>query len=464
MFVIDPNSMQRGPFTNVPAPHTFLVSPFHRDAAMCGTCHDVSNPAFTRDAQGNYVPNAFDTPTANTGAHSMLPVERTYSEWFHSEFNTPEGVYLPQFAGNKADGRVASCQDCHMRDVSGKGANPAQFPEVPTRPDLPLHDMTGGSTWVLGLLTNLFPSDVSAPAIRSGIERATYMLENAAELSVVQQGDQLQVRVINNTGHKLPTGYPEGRRIWLNVRFYDDAMTLVGESGAYDPDTGVLSHDAQAKIYEVHPGIDADLAALLDMAEGPSFHFVLNNKVFLDNRIPPRGFTNAIYASFGGEPVGHSYADGQYWDDTLYAMPPGATRADVRLYYQSTSKEFIEFLRDENRTDTRGQELYELWDQNGKCPPTLMAEALWMPPFVLKSTQFMPDGKLRIEFVSRPGTTYTIEYTDSLGDVVWRTFENNGSLTATNSLGVFEDDFTANTSGGPSASGMRFYRFSFDSP
>jgi hypothetical protein len=44
------------------------------------------------------------------------------------------------------------------------------------------------------------------------------------------------------------------------------------------------------------------------------------------------------------------------------------------LYYQSTSKEFVEFLRDENTTNTKGQELYDLWNDNGKCPPEIMVQ------------------------------------------------------------------------------------------
>jgi hypothetical protein len=178
--------------------------------------------------------------------------------------------------------------------------------------------------------------------------------------------------VTNQTGHKLPTGYPEGRRMWINVKFYDAGMTLVSESGAYDPATGILTHDPEAKIYEVKPGLDAITAPLAGEPEGPSFHFVLNNKVYKDNRIPPRGFTNAAYADFGGSPVDATYADGQYWDVTTYAIPPGATSADVTLAYQSTSKEFIEFLRDENVTDTKGQEMYDLWNDNGKSPPVVM--------------------------------------------------------------------------------------------
>jgi hypothetical protein len=101
---------------------------------------------------------------------------------------------------------------------------------------------------------------------------------------------------------------------------------------------------------------------------------VLNNKVFKDNRIPPRGFTNVAYESFGGKPVGHTYADGQYWDVSAYVIPANTTSAEVTLYYQSTSKEYIEFLRDENTTNSAGQTMYDLWNDNGKCPPEVMAQ------------------------------------------------------------------------------------------
>lgn len=163
--------------------------------------------------------------------------------------------------------------------------------------------------------------------------------------------------------------------MWINVKFYDAGMALVSESGAYDPSTGALGHDAEAKIYDIEPGLDEVTAPLVGVDPGPSFHFVLNNKIFKDNRIPPRGFTNAAYASFGGAPVAHSYADGQYWDDTFYAVPAGARSAEVTLYYQSTSKEFIEFLRDENTTNSKGQDLYDLWYVNDKCPPEIMTSA-----------------------------------------------------------------------------------------
>ena len=367
MYTIDPTGARRGPFLDATTGHPILVSPFHREAALCGTCHNVSNPAFEKDGNGNYVPNAFDTTATNFSPHTLLPVERTYSEWFYSAYNTLEGVYAPQFGGNKE--YVATCQDCHMRDVTGHGCN---FGSPPLRTDLPLHDMTGGSTWLPGLLPVLFPDVVDPNAMQAGIARARYMLQNAAHLEAAAEDLMLKVTVTNNTGHKLPTGYPEGRRMWINVKFYDSTMSLISESGAYDVNTGTLSHDPEVKIYEVKPGLDSITAPLVGEPNGPSFHFVLNNKVYKDNRIPPRGFTNAAFEDFGGAPTGYSYEDGQYWDQTSYAIPPGAVSADVTLYYQSTSKEFIEFLRDENTTNSEGQDMYDLWNDNDKCPPEVM--------------------------------------------------------------------------------------------
>jgi hypothetical protein len=370
MYVIDPTGARRGPFPDATSGHPVLVSPFHREAALCGTCHDVSNPAFEKDGEGNYVPNTFDLMAGDFSPHQLGPVERTYSEWFYSEYNTPQGVFAPQFGGNLD--YVSTCQDCHLRDVTGEGAG---FGSPPTRPDLPLHDMTGGSTWLPGLLGTMYPGEVDEVALAAGIDRARYMLQNAAEMDLAQVDDDLVVTVTNNGGHKLPTGYPEGRRVWINVKFFDDQMTLIAESGAYDFLTGELSHESGDKIYEIEPGLDELTAPIAGVEPGPSFHFVLNNKVFKDNRIPPRGFTNAAFESFGGGHVGYSYPDGQYWDDTYYDIPSGAVSADVTLYYQSTSKEFVEFLRDENFTNSKGQELYDLWNDNGKCPPEVMQTA-----------------------------------------------------------------------------------------
>ncbi|TWT43932.1 Ser-Thr-rich glycosyl-phosphatidyl-inositol-anchored membrane family protein [Phycisphaerae bacterium RAS1] len=368
MYVIDPTGTRRGPFPEAAAAHDYYYSPFHREAALCGTCHDSGNPMFQREVDGDYVFNTFDAAAPTVSPNDLMPLDRTYSEWRHSDYNTPVGVFAPQLGGNRDYVRI--CQDCHMRAVTGYGCSLFQ---TPLRNDLPLHDQTGGSTWMLSQIASVSPPfEVNPAAITAGINRSRYLLQNASELQADQQGAELRVTVINNGGHKLPTGYVEGRRVWLNLRFFDQNLTLLGESGAYDAGTGVLTLDGAIKVYEARYGLDALTAPLVGKPLGPSFHAMANNKVWKDNRIPPRGFVNATYAAFGGAPVAASYPDGQYWDETLYSIPAGARSAEVRLYYQSMSKEFVEFLRDENTTDGTGLAMYNLWNDNGKCPPELM--------------------------------------------------------------------------------------------
>jgi FlgD Ig-like domain len=66
--------------------------------------------------------------------------------------------------------------------------------------------------------------------------------------------------------------------------------------------------------------------------------------------------------------------DGEYWDETDYTLPSGAVRIDVAFYYQTTSKEYIEFLRDENTVDTMGDDLYAAWVNHGRSAPVAMAQ------------------------------------------------------------------------------------------
>ncbi len=206
MYIADSDNAKRGPHTDAVARHKTYYSPFHKDAALCGTCHDVSNPAFEKktDASGNfvYVLNSLNAPTPSMDPYSQFPVERTYSEWSRSAYNTPQGVYAPQFGGNKQ--YVSTCQDCHMRDVTGKGSNK---PDSPVRSDLALHDMTGGNTWVPDIIPAFFPGETNAAALAAGKQRAAYMLQSAATLQVTGTIPNINVNVINETGHKLPSGY-----------------------------------------------------------------------------------------------------------------------------------------------------------------------------------------------------------------------------------------------------------------
>jgi len=411
-YVVDPELRRRGPFSDPVSPHPFLYSPFHRTSEFCGTCHDVSNPAFDRTGPSDYAPGPLDSGADSIDSQVLFPVERTYSEWAHSSF--PSGVYAPEFAGNLPGGVVRTCQDCHLRDVSGRGCND---PAAPLRPDLPLHDMTGGNSWMPGIIDQVFPGEVDPAALQAGSDRAVSLLRKAAllELTVATQADSVRADAVitNRSGHKLPTGYPEGRRMWLQLTAYDGADRPVYVSGAYDPVTGTLSHDDDLSIYEAELGISPGLAQAIGMTAGPSFHFVLNDSVYKDTRIPPLGFTNASFAAFGGTPVdpehpGQRYADGQNWDARSYALPSETRKVIATLFYQTTSREYVTFLRDENGTDGAGQLMFDLWEGNGKAAPVAMiADTAWIDLSSIGENR--PGSRSRLDMSANPfGNTLSL--------------------------------------------------------
>lgn len=369
-FVNDPSPMRRGPYADAVASHAFLESPFHREADLCGNCHDVSNPVYNAGATpGDYELNAFDTPHPDGDLRNMFPIERTFSEWSRSAYANG-GVYAPQFAGNKPDGIVSTCQDCHMRDVSGAGCSE---PGSPTRSDLGLHDLTGGNYFIPDILPSFYPGEVDSLRLNAGKQRVISMLQKAATMALApgQVGNRpkIDVTITNESGHKLPSGYPEGRRIWINVKAYDIDNNLVYESGHYDAGTGVLTKDDDIKVYEIHPGLSPAVAGAVGLPAGESFHFVLNDTVLFDNRIPPRGYTYADFEEIQSPPVAYTYPDSQYWDVTSYQLPTNANFVEVALQYQTTTKEYIEFLRDENHTNSAGDDLYNAWVAQGRAAP-----------------------------------------------------------------------------------------------
>ncbi len=394
--IVDPQDRRRGPFS------FGLALPYHpayqtdflqqtgdaiTRSRMCGTCHNVSNPQLSWDAGRNqFWPNTLGAPAPVFDTQQIFPVETTFDEWLFSDY-ARGGVFAPQFAGQKPDGIVKSCQDCHMPRSTGAAADAAFNPvtrDCLTTGCLPVHTFVGGNAWVPTLLQD--PAwRLNALSDRVFLQetslQAENMLRKAATLTfTLTLSDTAQlatVRVVNQTGHKLPSGYAEGRQMWLNLKAYDVDRQLIYESGLYNPTTGQLVRDADIKVYEVKQGLTPELAALLLKPAGESFHFVLNNTVVKDNRIPPRGYTQALYNRPGLAPVGALYADGQYWDDTHYRLPLDTARLLVTLYYQTASKEYIDFLRQNGGVD--GLSLGALWE-GLKSPPEIVAQA-WLPDY-----------------------------------------------------------------------------------
>src|SRR5262245_154073 len=392
-FVLDPQDTRRGPFDlgDFFFYHDWRQSPYHRESLLCATCHEVSNPAFTRDGtprasritppgeereSENYALGPLGVPHPTQDERDEFPLERTFTEWSLSDFADGPIEMGGRFGGNKT--AVSTCQDCHMPDTDGTACQP--FLGGATRSDLPQHDLNGANSWVPRAIYSLDVSQVLYPdthvngqplaVFEAAIERNKAMLRAASDLALSRSGNELVVRITNQTGHKLPTGYGEGRRMWINVRFFA-GQTLLAERGHYDHATAELT-TGDTKVYELVHGLDALMAMRTGLPAGPSFHAAVVNKILKDNRIPPRGFENAAFEAGQARPVGASYADGQHWDDTSFAIPPGATHAIVRVFHQTTSKEYIEFLRDANTTDSRGDIAFDEWVLAGMSKPVLM--------------------------------------------------------------------------------------------
>jgi len=389
--IIDPNDNRRGPFAFDPALsyHTAYQTAYvGQDAPppadnavtrsrLCGTCHDVDNPVLSwDDGRGQYWPNAMDTPTEVVKG-DLFPIERTYTEWLLSDY--PTGVVAPVFAGDTPSGTVSACQDCHMERQTGTAADAAFNPtnrDCATTGCLPEHAMVGGNAWVPTLILDpawRLDAAPHATYLSATAQRARTMLRRAATLSITltTQGAQklVNVRVTNESGHKLPTGYPEGRQMWLNVRAYDATGAVVYESGVYDWDTHTLVRDPDIRVYEAKQGLTPEIATVLGKPAGESFHFVLNNTVIKDNRIPPRGYSQVAWDLPGVRPVGAVYLDDQHWDDVVYDVPDTAVRSSAILYYQTASREYIDFLAANGGVD--GESLNQLWTAS-PSPPVLM--------------------------------------------------------------------------------------------
>ena len=394
---------KRASFSDANARHNFLYSRHHRSRDMCAACHDVSNPVLQNLGANPALP----LPTETNSAFGYYHVERTFSEFKCSGYGqtggmTGTGPYAPDvFATSRSGNAIATCQDCHFADTVGRACQQTDGLVRPTasashpRSGQPLHDMMGGNAWIPYLLasTVLNSPNYSATnaallaqgpavltldlaqgeplndgALLEAVARAQASLERAASISNIVYDaatGTCRFRVWNHTGHKLISGFPEGRRLFVNLRVYvtgalvaeinpyDTAIgTLKGLDAHYSPSSPALApHERHVDelVYELHPSSTLT-------GESETFHFALATGRTKDNRIPPRGFRVAEALPRKAEPVWHGVSDTNFYTAAEYAggydeveltLPRGADRIEFRLYYQTTSREYIEFLRDE---------------------------------------------------------------------------------------------------------------------
>ncbi len=409
---------KRSSFADPEARHQVLYSRYHKSKYFCSTCHDISNPVLHNLLTTPEDPSLL--PTEEDPSYSYYHVERTFSEFMLSDYalqgGAPgKGSFAPEIFNTSLPGNlVGKCQDCHMRDVVGVGCNKKG---APIRPDeslehpnsgLPLHDLTGGNAWVAGVLASAIPGSpnydqdnydlLHAPnltldmaagnsnepeAMIAGMERSKQQLQLASSITDLLYNPTtgaLSFKVQNNTGHKLLSGFPEGRRMFVNVKIYDTSGALLEEINPYDDVGGTLKGlnyeyeglgDVPAPLTLGANGVnelyldelvyEAHTSSSLTGEEEHTLHFALATDRYKDNRIPPKGFRYTEAQARLAEAKWHNVSDdndsaSNYFTDAEYdggydavsmIVQTGADNVEVSLYYQTTSREYIEFLRNE---------------------------------------------------------------------------------------------------------------------
>jgi len=198
---VAPDLVMRGEITD-PVPneaHASKYSAFQdfnspQSAAMCGACHDIDSPA---------------------GGH----IERTFAEWEASPFAGTD-------AGSGA-GEVTTCASsgCHMvQDHPDVSIAPGFTPDGgPLRPR-PFHEHD-------------FPAVDQAvtPFLNAQQEQANIVakLANAMQeaLCVTQAGGISVVVDTVSLGHDFPSGAAQDRRLWAEIKAFDQAGNVLYQSG-----------------------------------------------------------------------------------------------------------------------------------------------------------------------------------------------------------------------------------------
>ena len=340
--------------------HRVVQSDYIKSSELCGVCHSLFNPLEdAHDADGNKLGfNYYE--------------QRTYEEWRDSAVSGQKG-----------------CVDCHMKRIDAYSCRE----QVNRYPDMARHSIVGGNTFAPRAVALLYPQlDLQDEVDQLRIWVAE-QLAQAADLEIVSPAApltvesgrslQLQVRLTNKTGHKLPTGYPEGRRVYLEVTLDLDDRDPIIVSGAWDPSTGNIIDDPQLRTYETAHG---------KVGQGRTRHLALANQILLDTRIPPEGFrpTHADMV-----PVGRDYGSPPYrnYDEHTYTipMPPGITLATtgtvaVRALHQTTSGTYVNFLIDAiGSTEPRAMDLRRVFAALGRAEPEPMVRVS-MPITVVART------------------------------------------------------------------------------
>lgn len=388
--------------SSVPDANKFITS-----SEMCGSCHELT------------------VPVLNHG----MPEQRTYTEWKYSSFGENN----------------VRCQDCHMPAMKQEYADNAAvsvnadpllsgwFPYAKDRNaqgGTSFHKFAGANRDLPMMMKELYPEvDLEVLGAPTGNDPRIFpgMLSNRdsmwdraqrnTEISLLESVSlqivsgptydantgkwNVQVKLVNNTGHRLPSGYPDGRRLFLTLNVKDANGAVVYESGYYDQEAATLYTDSSKTSFAraTENMIDSGSNAVMvyervtgtcdatSCNESPS---LLNNKILFDNRIPPLGFDYAAYREAGVKFINYDaaklpyedidrYASGQNYDTITYSFDaPADAVLSVRAeaLWQTHTREFMEHLKTQDNSNVRPEGPPSIYEPNYPLVPNYLSDQI----------------------------------------------------------------------------------------
>ena len=361
--------------------YTPMLGNHTTSSELCATCHDLKTPFV--DADGNVV---------STTPETEFPEQMVFSEWEASSFGSGAGK--------------TRCQTCHMQPVQ-EAVKIANRPvRLANRTGFSRHVMTGANTTMLTILAdNAAELGVKATGFDATIARTQDFLGTAARLEVLSAGvvegqleDQLEVvlKVINESGHKLPTSYPS-RRVYIHFQVEDQNGGLVFESGRTNADGSIIGVDSDADPYTIEPHYELVTSQdqvqvyepIMGTVEGGVTYTLLNAGQYLkDNRLTPAGFDKgAVHSDIGVFGAALEDPDFNLGSDTItyrVGVPKGSGSLSVTvdLRYQALALGYLQDLfqdRDEAEV-ARFERLYQNAIQNGTPLSELIATITTVVP------------------------------------------------------------------------------------
>jgi len=320
------------------AEYTPIYGAHMSESSVCGTCHDLKTP--TVDANGEVIPAVIE---------DRFPEQQTFTEWKNSDYRT----------GGSKD---ANCQACHMPKNATTVALASSGTDI-RRSDFSEHTFLGANTVMLDMFKNYREElGIKVEGFDQAILRNRAFLKTAADIEIIgtrNEGNAIvaSLKIQNNTGHKLPSGYPS-RRVFVNFVVTDPDGKIVFESGKINPNGSIVDADGDANYKKFEPHYNSitreDQVLIFESVMGNTTGQVTHSLIeaarhLKDNRLTPVGFDKNIVSSDVAV-VGEALLDNNFntgLDIFEYKVPvsrSGTYNISANLIYQPLAYGHLEFL------------------------------------------------------------------------------------------------------------------------